>query len=237
MNWVFTLKNPFKLPYYIFRYLRENYRSRRGINKLSTKLMAYLNYSDGFYVELGANDGISQSNTLYLEKSLNWRGVLVEPNNENYLKCVQNRSELNAIFRNACVGFDYKKASVNFLYADLMSISLELESDIANPELHQEIGLRFLPGNKNYLHFTAPASTLNNLLVDASAPTLIDLLVLDVEGAEMEVLKGIDHSKFKFKYMCIESRSSQKLFDYLYPLGYHFREKLTEQDYLFTITK
>lgn len=228
------MKNPFKLPYYKFRYLRENFRSRRGINKLSMKIMAYLNYSDGFYIELGANDGISQSNTLYLEKNLNWRGVLVEPNNENYLKCIENRSKLNAIFHNACVSFEYKNASVNFLYADLMSVSLDLESDISDPYVHQKIGLNFLPDNTSDVRFVAPAATLNNLLIEANAPSLIDLLVLDVEGAEIEVLKGIDHQKFKFKYMCIESRNAQKLFEYLNPLGYVLKEKLTEQDYLYS---
>ena len=231
------MKNPFKLPYYKFRYLRENFRSRRGINKLSTKIMAYLNYGDGFYVELGANDGISQSNTLYLEKNLNWRGVLVEPNNKNYLKCVQNRSELNAIFHNACVSFNYKKKFVNFLYADLMSISLDLESDISDPYVHQKIGLNFLPNDTSDLRFVAPAATLNKLLIEAKAPSLIDLLVLDVEGAEIEVLEGIDHRMFKFKYMCIESRNAQRLFEYLNPLGYVLKEKLTEQDYLYSALK
>ena len=231
------MKNPFKLPYYKFRYLRENFRSRRGINKLSTKIMAYLNYGDGFYVELGANDGISQSNTLYLEKNLNWRGVLVEPNNKNYLKCVQNRSELNAIFHNACVSFNYKKKFVNFLYADLMSISLDLESDISDPYVHQKIGLNFLPDDTSDLRFVAPAATLNKLLIEAKAPSLIDLLVLDVEGAEIEVLEGIDHRMFKFKYMCIESRNAQRLFEYLNPLGYVLKEKLTEQDFLYSALK
>ena len=231
------MKNPFKLPYYKFRYLRENFRSRRGINKLSTKIMAYLYYSDGFYVELGANDGISQSNTLYLEKNLNWRGVLVEPNNKNYLKCVQNRSELNAIFHNACVSFNYKKKFVDFLYADLMSIALDLESDISDPYVHQKIGLNFLPDDTSDLRFVAPAATLNKLLIEAKAPSLIDLLVLDVEGAEIEVLEGIDHRMFKFKYMCIESRNAQRLFEYLNPLGYVLKEKLTEQDYLYSALK
>ena len=231
------MKNPFKLPYYKFRYLQENFRSRRGINKLSTKIMAYLNYGDGFYVELGANDGISQSNTLYLEKNLNWRGVLVEPNKKNYLKCVQNRSELNAIFHNACVSFNYKKKFVNFLYADLMSISLDLESDISDPYVHQKIGLNFLPDDTSDLRFVAPAVTLNKLLIEAKAPSLIDLLVLDVEGAEIEILEGIDHRLFKFKYMCIESRNAQKLFEYLNPLGYVLKEKLTEQDYLYSALK
>lgn len=103
------MKNPWKPFFYKVKYLHDSQRAKAGINRLSTKLIKYLNYNDGFYVELGANDGVSQSNTLLLEKKFNWKGVLVEPNNENYLKCVQNRSELNAIFHNACVGFHYKK--------------------------------------------------------------------------------------------------------------------------------
>lgn len=217
------------------RYLKENHESKQGINNLSKKIIEYLDYKDGFYVELGANNGIAQSNTLYLEKKLNWKGVLIEPNKDNYLKCKLNRSEANTFFNNACVSFEYKKDFVNFLYADLMSVSLDLESDLSDPKLHYEMGLKFIPDYKNDPHFAARASTLNNLLIKANAPALIDLLVLDVEGAELEVLKGIDHSFFKFKYICIESRSSGKLFDYLSPLGYRFKEKLTEQDYLFTI--
>ena len=231
------MKNPWKLLFYKLKYLHESQQTKVGINRLSTKLIKHLNYNDGFYVELGANDGVSQSNTLRLEKKFDWKGVLVEPNNENYLKCVQNRSQLNAIFHNACVGFNYKKKFVNFLYADLMSISLDLESDISDPYVHQKIGLNFLPDNTSDLRFVAPAATLNKLLIEAKAPSLIDLLVLDVEGAEIEVLEGIDHRMFKFKYMCIESRNAQKLFEYLNPLGYVLKEKLTEQDYLYSALK
>ena len=231
------MKNPWKLLFYKLKYLHESQQTKVGINRLSTKLIKHLNYNDGFYVELGANDGVSQSNTLRLEKKFNWKGVLVEPNDKNYLKCVQNRSELNAIFHNACVSFNYKKKFVNFLYADLMSISLDLESDISDPYVHQKIGLNFLPDDTSDLRFVAPAVTLNQLLIEAKAPSLIDLLVLDVEGAEIEVLEGIDHRMFKFKYMCIESRNAQKLFEYLNPLGYVLKEKLTEQDYLYSALK
>jgi hypothetical protein len=78
---------------------------------------------------------------------------------------------------------------------------------------------------------------LNKLLIEANAPCLIDLLVLDVEGAEIEVLEGIDHRMFKFKYMCIESRNAQRLFEYLNPLWYVLKEKLTEQDNLYSVLK
>jgi hypothetical protein len=56
---------------------------------------------------------------------------------------------------------------------------------------------------------------------------------LDVEGAEIEVLKGIDHSRFRFSYLCIECRNIERLSSYLKSVGYVLKEKLTHHDYLF----
>ena len=83
-----------------------------------------------------------------------------------------------------------------------------METDISDPYVHQKIGLNFLPDNTSDLRFVAPAATLNKLLIETNAPSLIDLLVLDVKGADIEVFEGIDHRIFKFKYMCIESRNA-----------------------------
>lgn len=38
---------------------------------------------NGFFVELGACDGLYLSNTLFFERSMGWKGVLIEPN-DNY---------------------------------------------------------------------------------------------------------------------------------------------------------
>ena len=54
-----------------------------------------------------------------------------------------------------------------------------------------------------------------------------------MEGAELEVLKGIDHEQFRFKYMCIESRATDKLVAYARANGYELVEQLTHHDYLF----
>ena len=70
-----------------------------GHHNLDQKLCEFLNYKDGFFVELGANDGIRQSNTFYFEKNLNWRGILIEPIKSKFIKC--NKKILD-IFKTSC---------------------------------------------------------------------------------------------------------------------------------------
>ena len=77
------------------------------------------------------------------------------------------------------------------------------------------------------------ATTLNSILVDANAPKLVDFLSLDVEGPELDVLKGVDHDVFRFRYMLIECRNLPRLDTYLQSKRYHLVERFNEHDYLF----
>ena len=64
-----------------------------SLHELDEKLLKYLNYENGFFIECGANDGVSQSNTLLLEQKLNWSGLLIEPGLDNFHKCKHIRSK------------------------------------------------------------------------------------------------------------------------------------------------
>jgi hypothetical protein len=114
-----------------------------------------------------------------------------------------------------------------------MSTPIGLESDISDPLSHAQDGKKFLRPNEENFSFGAIATPLNTLLIQADAPRVIDLLSLDVEGAEIEVLKGIDHTQFRFKFLCIESRSFEKLAAYLSLQDYQFIEQLSTHDWLF----
>ena len=48
-------------------------------------------YKNGFYVDVGAHDGISINNTLYFEKNNNWTGINIEPIKKVFDKLVINR--------------------------------------------------------------------------------------------------------------------------------------------------
>lgn len=216
---------------FVKRLVRGKYR---GLNGLDKKLERYVDYDGGYYVELGANDGLTQSNSFYFEKYRNWTGLLVEPAPHNFLKCMENRSPTNRIVCAACVSFDYPGEFVRMTYSNLMSTSLGLQTDIADPLEHARSGRRFLRPREPVFDFGAIARPLNDLLLESNAPKAIDFLSLDVEGAELEVLKGIDHDTFRFKYVLVESRSLADMQAYLDARAYRLVESFSAHDYLFS---
>ena len=80
---------------YFRRYTKIGYF---GLDKIDRFLEEYIPQKNGYFVELGANDGVSQSNTLFLERYKNFKGVLIEPFPMNYEKCKLNRSDNNFFF-------------------------------------------------------------------------------------------------------------------------------------------
>ena len=45
----------------------------------------------GFFIEVGAADGVNCSNTFLLEKKYNWKGLLIEARKSDYILCKKNR--------------------------------------------------------------------------------------------------------------------------------------------------
>jgi FkbM family methyltransferase len=205
-----------------------------GLNDLDKKLSVYLDNSKGYFVELGANDGLSQSNTKHFELFKGWKGVLVEPFSDNYIRCRRNRASRTHVINAACVAFDFEEPTIRLLYSNLMTIALDGESEIENRSRHAQVGAQFLGELEEVFEFRAPARTLNSILREARSPNRIDLLSLDVEGAELEVLKGLDHSEYRFKFIVIEIRDFESMNSYLVSHGYQMVEKLTTHDYLYT---
>jgi len=206
-----------------------------GLFKLDRKIAPYLPKRNGFFVELGANDGISQSNTYHFEKYKNFSGLLIEPIPEKYQECKRNRSEKNYFANCACVSFEYDSPTVELLFSNLMTTTLDGSSDILDRHGHAKSGERLL---KNQVYkFEIEAKTLNSLLIDAGAPNQIDLLSLDVEGSELEVLKGIDFERFKFTVICIESRDLNRITGFLQGKNYKLLKKISMHDYLFGLVE
>ena len=71
-------------------------------------------------------------------------------------------------------------------------------------------------------------------MIEAKAPNVIDFFSLDVEGAEFEVLNGINFAKFNFRYILIETNNFEKLNNFMLQKNYKFIDKYNANDYLYT---
>ncbi len=203
-----------------------------GLNKIDRKLRRFLSNRNGFFIELGANDGLKQSNTKYFELFRGWSGILIEPEPNNFHLIKNNRSQNSKSFHAACVSFDFPQIEIVMMYSDLMTSPLEGRNEIPNAREHAKLGEEFW-GGESY-EFVAPARTLNSILKEAQAPSNIDLLSLDVEGAELEVLLGLDFTRYSFDYLLIESRNITSLEELLRLNGYVVTDKLSKHDFLFS---
>jgi FkbM family methyltransferase len=226
-------KNPSKRNLTRLIKLRSYFRKFHSLNKLDEALSILLPHKNGYYIEIGANDGISQSNSLYFERKKNWSGVLVEPDKENYHLLTKNRKKSNKFFNTACVSFDFKESFIEFIYSNLMSVTVNDKSDFDKVNTHALSGMDFLAKDEMIKTYIVPAMNLESILEKADAPSLIDFFSLDVEGHELDVLKGLSHIKYRFKYILIETSEFAIISSYLNNARYHFMEKLSHHDYLF----
>lgn len=196
-----------------FKNFFKKYRRFNAINKLDQKMLNYINYRNGFYIECGANDGINQSNTWYFEKYLNWRGILIEPNNHAFEQLKKNRSKKN-IFINKALGSNYKK-----------KIPLVLNNLYSNINLSNNT-------KKNIIY--VPIVTIEKILEEKKIKKDIDFFSLDVEGYEMHVLNGINFKKCIIKNLLIETSNFSRVCFFLKKHNYRFVKKMSHHDYLFS---
>jgi FkbM family methyltransferase len=153
---------------------------------LDYKLDQIIRKSGGFFIELGANDGITQSNTAYFEFFRGWKGLLIEPSQEKYEQCCKNRP--NSIVKNyACVDNSYH---LDHILGDFTG---SLMSSVNGSRLN----------SSNLV--SVPTVTLERLLDQYTNPgQIIDLLSLDTEGYELPILRGLNLNKYRPRYMLIE---------------------------------
>jgi FkbM family methyltransferase len=146
---------------------------------------------DGYFVEVGACDGSTLSNTLLLEKVFGWRGALAEP-----ARCWQERLRANraCYVTDRCV-FSADGAPIGFNETAMPEYSTI--DEFSKSDLHGHIR----QAGKRYEVETV---SLRGLLRDAGAPTVIDYLSIDTEGSEYEILRHFDFSEYDVKLLSVE---------------------------------
>ena len=202
---------------------------------LAEKLLSFFiekNIRDGFFIEAGANNGIWQSNTFYLEEALGWHGLLVEPSPHSFEQCQINRpSSKNIVVHSALVDFDHDGNHIEGFFAE-NDYENALMAQVQSAVFHDHQKKRW--NNKELVK--VPAKSLSDIL-DEHGVEKVDFLSLDVEGYEISALKGVNFGKHRPSFICVEVwenyPTSDEVLAFLPENGYKLVEKLSKQDYLF----
>lgn len=202
--------------------------SRPALYDLDFKLSKYLNFRNGVFVELGANDGFQQSNTYYLEKFMGWRGVLIEAIPSLFAKARKRRTK-SQVYNFACVEDAEAIRYLDIVDVNLMSFAVDALKTREEVERQIQIGEHY--ANAPAKTIRVPTATLTQILQQANVTT-IDFLSLDVEGYEAKVLRGLDFDRFSPRYMLVEARYRDEVEAIVAP-HYDLAEQMTHHDLFF----
>ena len=163
--------------------------------------------TNGFFLDLAANAAVYLSNTYALERKLNWTGVCVEANPEYW----ENLARMRSCHVVAAVAGSRRMDPVQF----------ELKS-----ELGGIVGYDNQDKTRNdtkEVYYTVP---LVEILDKFHAPNRIDYFSLDVEGAELFIMKEFPFDRYLFQVLTVE-RPNPELVRILRSKGYRFLKRLS----------
>jgi len=175
----------------------------------------------GFFLDIGANNGIHSSNTASLEFFLGWKGICIEANPYLIDSLTTNRPNTTVIHaatwnKNAEIELELTDSNHNNVEGHLLSRIIDIER---NEKYFKE-------------HFTqdrkiikVQARTVTNIFESLNLlPCEVDYASIDTEGAELETLQGIDFSRINIKFMTVEFGGRKKylnqISNYLSNFGY-----------------
>ena len=216
--------------YYRFLFFKK-YSCRGSIDK---ELIKILNKKqNGFFLEVGAYNGISESVSLRFETELEWKGILIEPNPIHFKFLKKNRGK-NICLNYICLNQKNLNQKIYIKNLDQMSyLVYENDSSVLNDYPIDRINVlakKSMSGDFN--NFTCEIQTLKNIF-DEQKIKKIDLAIIDVEGSEIDLLDGIDFSKVDIDLFCIETYNFKKLNAFMKKKNYIYIKKLHKEDYVF----
>ncbi len=180
------------------------YYSQYGQDELINKQFIK-NKKNGFFVDIGAHDGFTYSNTYFFEKELNWRGICFEPLSKPFQELLKFRH--NSICLNACVSS--MNGELEFIeaegYSEMLSGIVSTYHPLHLARLKREI----TQYGGNYRIIKIPSMRFNDIMVTYKI-NKINFLSIDTEGSELEILKSIDFNAITIDIIAVENNYQVK---------------------------
>lgn len=160
----------------------------------------FCNKKGGVFLEVGGGDGVTDSNTYFFERELEWKGLIVEPIPEQFERLCSNRS---CYCENTCLGSE-RREKVPFLQLSGRASGLSGIIDLFEPKGVERIERWLENGSTTSRVIHVNVCPLSELL-DSYEISHIDYFSLDTEGSELDILKAIDFDKYTIDVLTIEN--------------------------------
>jgi FkbM family methyltransferase len=209
-------------------YCSATYNSQCGQDQFINESF-FKNLRNGVFVDIGAHDGVTISNTYFFEKELDWTGICIEP-----IPDVFGRLKTNRKCHCICAGISVEGVgSKDFFWIkgpfEMLSGFID-KYDIRHVEHIQRL-LAASPAS-SYEVLKVDCLNLNQLLEDMQIYH-VHLLSVDTEGGEFEILQNLDFSRYHIDVITVEDNYGNKNFiPFLESKGFVFVKAL-HQDLVF----
>lgn len=153
----------------------------------------------GYFVDVGASDGSTVSNTLLLEKKFGWTGICVEPNPAFFARLEHNRSCV-------CVPWclDEVNREADFLFAGTLGGLVGSYHPTVLQMARRAIRERGAGAPELSGTTSVNTRTFLDLFTAFGVPSVIDYLSLDTEGSELRLLRSFPFDKYRFRVLTVE---------------------------------
>jgi len=175
------------------------YSSQSGQDKFINSFI-FKNIKNGFFVEIGAYDGVMGSNCLFFERYLGWDGIAVEPSPSQF-NLLKNNRKCRCINK----AISNKKEVIEFV--DVIEGKTQMSG--INKDFYSST-LEYLNKDQRtkFNKINIETSTFSEVLADTFH---IDYLSIDVEGYEKDILESIDFNKYKVKVLSVENNKPKEI--------------------------
>jgi len=169
-----------------------NFYSERGEDRTIASVLS--NEVPSFFVDVGAYDGIKDSNTYYFEL-MGWKGICVEPHPHYFPICAKNRPNSRCLNLAAWEEDGHSMEFYGTIPGGASRIG-RLDELKKTLELYPEIKV----GDP----IRVQTRTLDSIFREHEIPRGFGLLSIDVEGTEMNVLRGLTLVNYLPRFVIIE---------------------------------
>ena len=151
----------------------------------------------GVFVDVGAYDGATFSNSLFFEETLGWRGLCVEPLPEAFAKLAARRRAISV----NCGVSDYE-GTANFLDVEIAGFEKMYSGLVKNYDKRHSEFIEQRATKKRVIK--VPVRRLSAILAEHGIAE-VDYCSIDTEGSELAILSDLMAAPVKIRVLTVEN--------------------------------